>query len=46
MYETMYHAYGVGLAAPQVGLAIRLFVIDTTPFADSDEVSKGRSRCS
>lgn len=40
MYETMYHAYGVGLAAPQVGLAIRLFVIDTTPFADSDEVSK------
>jgi len=40
MYETMYNAYGVGLAAPQVGLAIRLFVIDTTPFADSDEVSK------
>lgn len=40
MYDTMYNAYGVGLAAPQVGLAIRLFVIDTTPFADSDEVSK------
>lgn len=40
MYETMYNAYGVGLAAPQVGLAIRLFVIDTTPFADSDDVSK------
>lgn len=40
MYETMYNAYGVGLAAPQVGLAIRLFVIDTTPFAESDEVSK------
>ena len=40
MYETMYNAYGVGLAAPQVGMAIRLFVIDTTPFADSDEVSK------
>lgn len=29
MWETMYHADGVGLAAPQVGLAIRLFVIDT-----------------
>ncbi|CAM4302174.1 peptide deformylase [Flavobacterium terrigena] len=40
MYETMYNASGVGLAAPQVGLAIRLFIIDTTPFADSDEVSK------
>ena len=40
MYDTMYNASGVGLAAPQVGLAIRLFIIDTTPFADSDEVSK------
>ena len=40
MYETMYNASGVGLAAPQVGLAIRLFIIDTTPFADSDDVSK------
>ena len=40
MYATMYNASGVGLAAPQVGLAIRLFVIDTTPFADSDDISK------
>ncbi len=40
MYETMYNAYGVGLAAPQVGMAIRVFVIDTTPFADSDDISK------
>ncbi len=39
MYETMYKAYGVGLAAPQVGLAIRLFVIDTTPFGEDDELS-------
>jgi peptide deformylase len=30
MWETMYHADGVGLAAPQVGLSIRLFVADTT----------------
>ncbi|MBK8920460.1 MAG: peptide deformylase [Saprospirales bacterium] len=29
MWETMYHAEGVGLAAPQVGLPVRLFVIDT-----------------
>jgi len=40
MYETMYNAFGVGLAAPQVGLAIRIFVIDTTPFADSEDISE------
>jgi len=40
MYDTMHHAHGVGLAAPQVGLAIRLFVVDTEPFSDSDDVSK------
>lgn len=37
MYETMYAAKGVGLAAPQVGLSMRLFVIDATPFAEDDE---------
>lgn len=36
MFETMYHAQGVGLAAPQVGLAIRLFVIDASPFGEDD----------
>ncbi|HSD14495.1 MAG TPA: peptide deformylase [Flavobacterium sp.] len=40
MYETMYNAYGVGLAAPQVGLAIRLFIVDCEPFSDSDDMSK------
>lgn len=40
MYETMNNAHGVGLAAPQVGLPIRLFIVDTEPFADSDDVSK------
>src|SRR5690606_18755395 len=40
MYETMSNAYGVGLAAPQVGLPIRLFVIDTKPFAKDDELSE------
>lgn len=37
MFETMEAASGVGLAAPQVGLGIRLFVVDTTPFVDEDE---------
>ena len=40
MYDTMYNAYGVGLAAPQIGLAIRLFVIDTEPFSDSKDLTK------
>jgi peptide deformylase len=40
MFETMYNAYGVGLAAPQVGLSIRLFVIDTTPFSDDEDLEK------
>ncbi len=37
MYETMYEAQGVGLAAPQIGKAIRLFVVDASPFAEDDE---------
>ena len=36
MYETMYHSDGVGLAAPQIGLSIRLFVIDATPLAEEN----------
>lgn len=39
MYDTMYNAYGVGLAAPQVGIAIRIFVIDTEPFSDSEDLT-------
>lgn len=38
MYDTMNYAYGVGLAAPQIGLPIRLFVVDTAPFADDDDL--------
>ena len=33
MFDTMYQAKGVGLAAPQVGKAIRLFIVDTEPFS-------------
>ncbi len=36
LYETMYDASGVGLAAPQIGKSIRLFVIDTSPFNNDD----------
>ena len=36
MYETMDGALGVGLAAPQIGLPIRLFIVDTSPFAEDD----------
>lgn len=36
MFETMYHAKGVGLAAPQIGLNIRMFVVDGAPFADEE----------
>lgn len=37
MFETMYQAQGVGLAAPQIGHSIRLFIVDGTPFAEDDE---------
>ena len=36
MFETMENANGVGLAAPQIGKAIRLFVVDASPFEDKD----------
>jgi peptide deformylase len=39
MFETMDNAYGVGLAAPQIGLAIRLFVVDTTPFSENEDLT-------
>ena len=41
MWETMYHAKGVGLAAPQVGLPIRLFVIDTIQIKDEENINDG-----
>ena len=39
MKETMYNASGVGLAAPQIGKAIRLFLIDASPFAEDEDLS-------
>ncbi len=40
MFDTMYGAHGVGLAAPQVGLSIRLFVVDASPMADDEEYTE------
>ena len=37
MFETMYSAHGVGLAAPQIGRGIRLFVMDSGPMVEPDE---------
>lgn len=40
MFESMYNASGVGLAAPQIGLPIRLFIVDASPFSEDDELSE------
>ncbi|MBN9336927.1 MAG: peptide deformylase, partial [Chryseobacterium sp.] len=37
MFETMYGANGIGLAAPQIGLDIRLFVVDVSPLSDDED---------
>jgi len=37
MFETMHASDGVGLAAPQIGKSLRIFVIDTSPMADAKE---------
>ena len=39
MFETMYNASGVGLAAPQIGLSIRLFIVDAKPFSEDESLS-------
>lgn len=36
MFETMYRANGVGLAAPQIGKSIRLFIVDASPMDDAE----------
>jgi peptide deformylase len=44
MYDTMYNACGVGLAAPQVGMAVRLFIVDTTPFSDDEDLEDAEQK--
>ncbi len=41
MWQTMDVADGVGLAAPQIGKSIRLFVVDSSPFSDQDPACEG-----
>ncbi|HNR05850.1 MAG TPA: peptide deformylase [Saprospiraceae bacterium] len=41
MWDTMYAAKGVGLAAPQVGLSLKLFVVDTTPYEEEGKPFTG-----
>lgn len=40
MFETMYQSEGVGLAAPQVNLSLKLFIIDASPMGEDDETLK------
>ena len=40
MFETMYAARGIGLAAPQLGLTVRLFIVDASPFEDDEDLSE------
>jgi peptide deformylase len=40
MWDTMYNASGVGLAAPQIGLPIRIFLVDGSPFAEDEDLSE------
>jgi peptide deformylase len=41
MWETMYAAHGVGIAAPQIGQSIRLFVIDSIQIMEEEKKSEG-----
>jgi peptide deformylase len=43
MKETMLNARGVGLAAPQIGKAIRLFIVDTSPFGEDEDLNENES---
>jgi peptide deformylase len=40
MFETMYEARGIGLAAPQIGVPIRIFIVDATPFEEDEDLTE------
>ncbi|MGP8215623.1 MAG: peptide deformylase [Bacteroidia bacterium] len=42
MFDTMHNAKGVGLAAPQIGLSIRLFIVDATAYGEDQEDEEKR----
>lgn len=41
MWETMYHAHGIGLAGPQVGIPYRIFVVDTSQVEEEEKAGRG-----
>lgn len=44
MFETMYHSDGIGLAAPQIGISKRIFIVDASPVESDDESLKDFKR--
>lgn len=44
MFETMHKAKGVGLAAPQVGLSIRLFLVDASAYANDEDAAEDKEK--
>jgi len=44
MFETMYGSQGVGLAGPQIGESLRIFIVDASPFAEEDPKDKAKSK--
>ena len=44
MFETMYGSQGVGLAGPQIGESLRVFIVDASPFAEEDLKDKAKSK--
>ena len=41
MWETMYAAHGVGIAAPQIGVSVRLFIIDSIQIMEEEKKAEG-----
>src|SRR3954470_5970180 len=41
MFDTMYAAHGIGLAAPQIGKSVRVFVVDGTTLDEEEEDMAG-----
>ena len=44
MFDTMYGSQGVGLAGPQIGESLRIFIVDASPFAEEDSKDKDKSK--
>jgi len=44
MFETMYGSQGVGLAGPQIGESLRIFIVDASPFSEDDSKSNAKTK--